>query len=175
MMEELFTKPQRRHIKDLNIVPILDMLTVIIFFLLMSTSFMEYTKLTLPPSATATVSSAVKSPPLAPKIFMVKDGEDALKIMLMWGGAKPGEQVHRVAGSKPNDVRAKIMKVTAGLTKDFNKKFPQEKTVQMGAGARVSYQDLISMMDGVRDSLPDIVLVSYAEAEARMRGRKAMN
>ncbi|MBY0469934.1 biopolymer transporter ExbD [bacterium] len=174
MMDELFTKPQRRHIKELNIVPILDMLTVIIFFLLMSTSFMEYTKLTLPPSATATVSSAAKIPPLNPKILMVKDGED-LKITLIWGGDKPGEQTQRVGAGRPNDMRLNIIRTTVEMTESFAKKYPKEKTVQMGAGARVAYQDLISLMDGVRDTLPDIVLISYGEAEARSRGRKAVN
>jgi hypothetical protein len=51
--------------------------------------------------------------------------------------------------------------------RDFAKLNPKEKTLKVGLGGNLPFQNLISVMDGVRTTLPDVVLVSYNEAEAR--------
>ena len=68
MIDEILQKRPKKRMKDLNIVPILDMLTTVIFFLLMSTSFIEYTKLTLPPASTISSANSSAVPPVAPKM-----------------------------------------------------------------------------------------------------------
>ena len=166
MIDGIFEKRHRRHIKDLNIVPILDMLTTVIFFLLMSTSFLEFTKLTVPPSQTTAASGAATAPPLSPKLVLVQRAE-GLKLLLTWGGAAPGEAIETLKASNPDERRERVLEASRKLVEAFAKEHPSEKTLQLGLGARIPYQDLISAMDGARETLPDIVLISHHEAEAR--------
>lgn len=168
MIDGIFTKQHRRHVKDLNIVPILDMLTTIIFFLLLSTSFLEFTKVTVPPSQTSVSVSTATTLPVAPKMLLVERSE-GLRMVLTWGGEKPGETMETIRADSDQKRRVDIIEAGRKLTSDFAKTHPSEKTLQLGLGARVKYQDLISAMDGVRDSMPDIVLISHHEAEARGR------
>jgi hypothetical protein len=49
----------------------------------------------------------------------------------------------------------------------FSAKFPGEKTLQVSLERNLPYQSLISVMDGAREKFPDIVLVSYHEADQR--------
>ncbi|MCM2323815.1 MAG: biopolymer transporter ExbD [Oligoflexia bacterium] len=168
MIEQIFQKRPKRHIKDLNIVPILDMLTTVIFFLLMSTSFIEYTKLTVPPSQVSVSSSPVKDPPVTPKMLLA-GSEANLKVLLTWGGRKAGEAIELINEPDPALRREALLKATQKLSQNFILAHPDEKTLQLALTSKLPYQDLISMMDGVRESLPDIVLISPAEAEARNR------
>ncbi len=159
MMDEFFPKLQKKHAKDLNIVPILDMLVTVIFFLLMSTSFIEYTKLSLPPSATVESATQSKIPPLAPKLKVIQ--RDAVyEVRLSWGGPNPGMTTVKASSE------ALLEGETRKLVAAFSLKFPNEKTVQISMGRQVHYQNLISAMDGARDHLPDVVLSSYTEVDA---------
>lgn len=168
MIDEYFGKRQPRHILDLNIVPILDMLTTIIFFLLLSTSFMEYTKITIPPAKVSTSSDPVAAPPLAPKIMLVPTAGGKDKLILSWRGATPGELIRDIQAADVTLRRAEILQKSEEITREFSRKYEdKEKSIQLGLGAKVPYQDLISLMDGVREVLPDLVLISYREAEFR--------
>lgn len=168
MDASFFQRAPKRHIQDLNIVPILDMLTTVIFFLLLSTSFMEYTKLSLPPSKTSVITDPVAPPPLGTKFLLVPVKEE-FKAVLFWAGAEPGEFTKMIPLEKDPDLRRKaILKTSKEMADEFLKKYPKEKTIQLGLGSQVSYQDMVSLMDGVRDVFPDIVLISPAEAEARV-------
>jgi biopolymer transport protein ExbD len=157
MLDDILQRRPKRHIKDLNIVPILDMLTTVIFFLLMSTSFIEYTKLTLPPASTSSAPIESKDPPVAPKVFVTqKDGDTQYNIRLQWAGGHPGQQVVEAD-------EASILAKTQELLKNFTQNYPKEKTLQVSMGKLVKYQALISVMDGARDYTPDMVLMSYME------------
>jgi len=70
MIEQILHTKKKKHVQDLNIVPILDMLTTVIFFLLMSTTFMEYTKLTLPPAASVVATGKNATQPMNPKLLL---------------------------------------------------------------------------------------------------------
>src|SRR4051812_8329403 len=119
--DDFFEKPTRRKIQDLNIVPILDMLTVIIFFLLMSTSFMEYTKVTLPPSATAAVSTPNNIPPLAAKIMLVTDGDEtSYRLTMIWGGEHPGEVTQSVGALDPEEARKMVAHESRKMAENFS-------------------------------------------------------
>ena len=153
MIDEILQKRRRKKMKDLNIVPILDMLVTVIFFLLMSTSFLEFTKLTLPPASTVVVPSTNAKIPVAPKIT-VQGANQNYTITLSWGGATPGQ----------NQVLADeltIIPKTQELLRKFSVTYPKEKTIQISLGQYVRYQVLISLMDGARDFTPDMVLTSY--------------
>jgi hypothetical protein len=173
-MDDFFEKPRRRLVRELNIVPIIDMLTTVIFFLLLSTTFMEYTKLTVPPSKVSTITDPVAPPPLAPKLAFVRQGS-GYRLVLSWAGATGGEiskDFQPDAGTdlaSPKTAQA-LLEFTKAAVGEFATKFPGEKSLQLGLGRDVAYQGLIAVMDGAREKMPDVVLISYDEAEARVRG-----
>lgn len=164
MIDQIFQNRPKKHVRDLNIVPILDMLTTVIFFLLMSTSFMEFTKLTVPPSSTSSVSVSDAPPPLSPKMFLVRAGE-GYSLSLRWGGKRAGEAVEKLKEQDPQKLREELFNASRKLATDFQEKNPTEKTLQVALAPLVPYQMLISMMDGVQEKMPDVVLISYREAE----------
>jgi biopolymer transport protein ExbD len=156
MIDDILQKRPKKHVKDLNIVPILDMLTTVIFFLLMSTSFIEYTKLTLPPASTSSAPIENKDPPVAPRIMVTQKDEATYVIRLSWNGKNPGQSAGEADESK-------IAEKTAEILTRFAKNYPAEKTLQVSMGKLVKYQALVSVMDGARDHLPDVVLTGYSE------------
>lgn len=157
MIDDILQKKPKKHTKELNLVPILDMLTTVIFFLLLSTSFIEYTKLTLPPASTSSAPIEQKDPPLAPKVLVTQKDANAYSIRLSWGGAHPGQNVVQAE-------EAMITEKAQQMIQSFSKRYPKEKTLQVSMGKTVKYQALISVMDAARDFLPDVVLASYTEA-----------
>ena len=46
------------------------------------------------------------------------------------------------------------------IVKEFKVHFPEEKSIQMIFSGTATYQELISVMDGVRVEIQDIVLLS---------------
>ena len=163
MLDELMSKPHRRHIKDLNVVPIIDMLTTVVFFLLLSASFDSFTKLTLPPSGTVSVADPVGPPPRSPKLLMLKKSATSIDLVLSWEGEKPGQVKETVSGSGP-ERRAQILAVSAKMVKTFLTEFPTETSLQLGLTRDLSYQDLISVMDGSREVMQNLILISYEDA-----------
>lgn len=169
--DTFFEKPARRSQKDLNIVPILDMLVTIIFFLLSTAGFLEYTKLTVPPSATSVAAPTKTEPPLSPRMYLVQSGAD-LRLVFAWTGGRPGQKSATIAG-QGEDRRKSLLEQAKRFSGDFLESHPGEKTVQLGLGPDVPYQDLVTLMDGVRDALPDMVLISYDDAVGRASGSGA--
>ena len=171
-MDGMFQRPKRRENPDLNIVPVLDMLVAVIFFLILTTSFMRYTKLSLPPSAVSTITNPVAPPPLSPKL-VVADIGGTLRLVLTWAGTDPGQKtqdIHMIGTGE--DKRKAVLKTAGEFIGEFHKKFPGEKTLQIGLGANVTYQNLVTIMDAVKEKMPDMVLFSYAEADTRVNRAK---
>ena len=158
MIDQILQTKKKKHVQDLNIVPILDMLTTVIFFLLMSTTFMEYTKLTLPPAASVVATGKNATQPLNPRLILKGQGNGRFLSTLIWGGSNPGQSQNSADSSTLLDVVRKQVE-------SFSSKNPDEKTLQVSLERALPYQSLISVMDGARDKLPDIVLVSYHEAD----------
>jgi biopolymer transport protein ExbD len=180
-MDNLFQKPKRRHIKELNVVPILDMMTTLIIFLLQITSFMEFTKITIPPSSTSTITDPVRPPPLSPKIFlMAAEKAGSLKVQLMWAGESSGAKVEIVKFDKDADKienAAAVLKSVDKLVNEFRKEYPAEQNFQLGATSSIPYQHIVSAMDGIQSAfapksekavreVANIVLVSYQDVNA---------
>lgn len=162
MHDQLFGKPHRRHVQELNIVPILDMMTTVIFFLLLSTSFIEFTKITVPPSAVSTITDPVAPPPVTPKLILMKKSE-GYRVQLSWTGREAGA-IARAYKIEPQTQNAKssdpvklaeqeslaLMKLAGEIVAEFATKYPTEKTFQVGMSGETPYQNLIGIMDGVQ-------------------------
>lgn len=170
-MDNFFEKPQKRDGIELNLVPIIDMLTTVIFFLLLSTVFIAMNKLTVPPSKVSTVSDPIAPPPLAATLLVGADqAQQKVEVRMSWTGKAPGQMSQSIAvqdlATKPDA----LVEATHKLADQFHQRFPDEKTVRVGMSRELPYQYLISAMDGVRDAMPDLVLISYQESEARFKG-----
>lgn len=171
-MDDSFEVFERKKVHEINIASILDSLVVVIFFLLVSTSFVQFTKLSVPPSGVTTITDPVKPPPLQPK-FMGTNATNGLHLILAWGGNQPGQINREVTflGDELKD-RTQIFEETRSMVVQFNSQFPQEQTLQIGLAPDVYYQNLIAIMDGIIEVIPDVVLFSYAEVQARANGLK---
>lgn len=155
-MDDLFARPERKQIKELNLVPVIDMFTTVIFFLILSTSFFSFTKLTLPPSKVSVNTDPLTPPPLSTRLVIGKESGN-YRYLLSWVGEAPGRDAGSAAGV---DLEAGVREMLGR----FKQKFPNEKTVQLGLAPGVEYQALIRAMDGARENLPDVVLISPDEA-----------
>ncbi len=167
-MDDFFVKPERKQIRELNLVPVIDMFTTVIFFLILSTSFFAFTKLTVPPAKVSVNTDPLTPPPMSTKLVLGTSsaaGQDGnVRLLLSWVGESPGQESRSIA-------REKVEAEVRLLAEEFKKKFPRERTVQLGLVPGLGYQVLIHAMDGVRDQLPDLVLISPEEAAARLAGR----
>jgi len=162
-------KRARRGQQEPSLVPIIDMMTTIIFFLVLTTSFTAYTKHTLPPSGISTSTDTAKTPPLQP-MLLLKQETDVFVVELSWQGSKPDKkriQVSPGTSKKPREVelREKVSELIGGFLKDF----PKERTLLMGMTSQTKYQFLVSAMDGAQPLMPDIVLLDYMSTESRIR------
>jgi hypothetical protein len=149
-------------------VPILDMLISVIFFLLLTTSFMQLTKESVPPSSVSTITDPVTPPPVAAKLICVET-LGKTRLILTWSGATPGRTEREVELETDNfeQERTALLNAASEIINDFSLKYPNEKTLQVGLGREVTYQKLIAIMDGVKEKTPDLVLFDYKEAQER--------
>ena len=159
-----FDSNEERHIPEPDLVPILDALTSVIFFLVLSTTFMEFTKVTVPPSKTSVITDPLRPPPVSGKILVQLDKKGSgLKLDLKWGGVSPdlvSENVTLIGDRADNHL---IEDAANKIVSEYLSKYPDEKSIQVGFGKNVNYQQMISTMDGIRKRIQDIVLISYHE------------
>lgn len=169
-MKDFIAKPaRRRRIREIPLAPVLDLLTVIIFFLLLSTSFVELTKQTLPPSSLSVITDPSTAIPLSLRFFMVRQGRN-YNFIYRWTGDKPGEESRAIPASVNESQRTKdIRDIAANLSEKLKQRFPNEASVQLGLGSNITYQEVIAFMDGVREHFDDLVMVSPQDAEAKGR------
>ena len=149
----------------IDLVPILDALVVVIFFLVLSISFTELTKLTLPPTQMADgppLDTQKTSPSFKPKLLAsFKKGQ--IDLVLTWEDKKSQfleDSLSRVAGHS-----AQLEKTVALLVEKFKKKYPSEKTLQVSATKEATFQEFVTLIDGAKLQFEDIVMSSYKEAE----------
>ena len=170
-MHDFLKKPKRTHVKEIPLAPLLDLLTVVIFFLILSTSFMEIRQNILPPSSTIAAAPIEnndnKTVPINPKLIMYRENNYGM-LLLKWGGENPGELRKKVNLTKDgydfvlkNNVR--------DLIKEFREKYPSEKTLQLGWQSKINYQTVLTVVDGVLVELRDLVFISPEEAESLIR------
>lgn len=164
-MFDLDATTERRHAPEPDLVPILDGLTAVIFFLLLSISFIGITKLTIPPS-TASAASASRDIPVSGRVVAQLQG-NMINLKLEWIGNNPGNVAVRVARASAEQKNMGLLEAAEKLAIQFKEKFPSEKTVQIALASQLNYQELISVMDGLRKNelYEDLVLSSYTEAD----------
>lgn len=162
-MFDEFLATEKAHIPEPELVPILDALTAVIFFLLLSTTFLELTKITVPPSQTSVISDPVSPPPAQPKIFVKLKGKSELLLTMRWGGSHPHQLQRTVARMSDNARSPELEKSLQEMVADFKRQYPDEKAVQLALSEAATYQEMVSAMDGIRTELQDIVLISYEE------------
>jgi hypothetical protein len=160
------------------------MMTTVVFFLLLSTSFIEFTKITIPPSKVSTITAPERPPPAQPKLYVMKVKE-GIRLQMNWSGEKPGAsfRLHKIdpaappppvdpakGPQTPTDIAGpEIQKLAKELADEYHTKFPNEKTLQIGMASTAPYQFLVSTMDGVREAIPDMVIISHAEVDAETK------
>ncbi len=155
-------RESNRHIPEPDLVPILDGLTCVIFFLLLSISFVGLTKLTLPPSASSVVSATSEKLPLSPIIKVIHE-KDSLLVKLEWTGDSPQVLQFKETRDLSKKIHRDLIEKVSGLVGEFKQKFPDEKTMQLVLSPDLNYQEMIAVMDGIRPHIEDIVLNSYKE------------
>ncbi len=150
----------------IDLVPIIDAMTCVIFFLLLSSTFVEFTKISMPQAVSSVVTtSAAKEPPLTPKLIGVVKG-DFIHLVLSWSGKSPSQMEKRVKRD-PNNQRSEALQATAqGVAAEFKRMFPNEPALLLGLSPQATYQEMISVMDGARQEMKDLVLVSWTEAQS---------
>jgi biopolymer transport protein ExbD len=163
-MDDFYKPVVKQGIHDLSVVPILDMFISLIFFLVLSISFIPLTKLTIPPSGISKITEPLAPPPLSPKLLVKKKGS-ALIAELRWEGREPGRNQETWNEEIWRSPESLVKKVSELLEKSRDL-LVGEKTLQISLSAETELQVLISVMDGSRAALPDIVLNSNAEADA---------
>ncbi len=164
-MFDLDNTTERRHAPEPDLVPILDGLTSVIFFLLLSITFIGITKITVPPSTVSTASVS-KDIPISGRIVAQLRGQTIL-VKMEWIGRHPGSFEESVPRGDALEKNEKLIDASAKLAEQFKAKFPDEKTIQIALSSNLNYQELISIMDGLRkdDRYEDLVLSSYTEAD----------
>lgn len=162
-----FPRRKKSSIDELNVVPILDMFVSIVFFLLLSASMVGMTKIVLPPSSTTTIESGTTKLPVNAKVFVISSEAKSgmFKVILKWEGSRPGSDSIHVDEDVFKEP-SKIVTNIQDMIKKFKDAYPEERTIQIGMQSSIPYQWLISVMDGVREVMPDMVLTSYQMADA---------
>ncbi len=160
MFEDFDSVAHKAHIPEPELVPILDALVSVIFFLLLSTTFIELTKITVPPSQTSVVTDPQVPPPPSPKLYIKVENGKTLHLKLKWAGRNPDSIKKTVERSATNARSREVESMALDIVKEFKAKFPDEKSIQMIFSENATYQELISVMDGVRVEIQDIVLLS---------------
>lgn len=158
-----FDRESTRHIPEPDLVPILDGLVSVIFFLLLSMSFIGLTKLTVPPSSSSTTSIDNKRP-LSPKV-KVSHTKTNLKVELEWLGDKPDQLSVEQLRDPNRAINKELIEKVTRIVAEFKTQFPEEKTMQLTMSEDLNYQEMIAVMDGIRPHFEDIVLNSYKELE----------
>ncbi len=158
-----FEDMHRRHTPEPDLVPILDSLVCVIFFLLFSTSFIELTQMTIPPSVVSSAATASAEPPLTPRLFVAKSSQNSLKLSLVWKGTQPGTSDRQVKRKDKNKPSTELENAVREMAEEFSTKYATEKTIQLALDKEASYQELVNVMDGLKKIFPDLVLISYDE------------
>ncbi len=163
----------KRHVREIPLAPILDLLVVVIFFLILSANFIDFNKQTLPPSSVSVIKDPIAPPPISVKMFVVNKNSQ-YRMFLRWSGKKPDQISENIPVTQDLKVDSKALREKASeIIKKFQEKFPDEKSVQLGLGSTINYQQMVSVMDGVKESIPDLILLSFRETEAIDRGTRA--
>ena len=165
-MHDFLTKPKRKHIKEIPLAPILDLLVVVIFFLILSASFVELRQNIIPPSSSSVISTAVmdsNSIPLNPKLLIMSK-KGTVSLLLKWQGSRPGQILKKIKISHTN-YDEELKNSTQEIVKEFKKNYPNQNQIQLGWHGDMIYQSVLTTVDGVVLEIKDLVLLSPVDSE----------
>ncbi len=150
----------------LDLVPILDALVVVIFFLVLSMSFTEFTQITMPPTEVS--ESPEESTPsdkktsLNPKLF-AKANNGSIHLALTWAGGL--QNIYQSKINIAGDQHEKIQAEAARLVEQFKNRFPNENLLIVSANRDLRFQDFVALIDGSKTKITDVIMGSYSNSE----------
>jgi biopolymer transport protein ExbD len=165
-MHDFLKKPKRHHVKEIPLAPILDLLVVVIFFLILSATFIEMRQNTIPPSSTVVAKNSDAKEdlaPLNPKLIMALE-KNEITLMLSWRGASPGILTKKLK-AKDISYDRDLKSSTLNILTEFKKKYPDETKLQIGWQGNIKYQSVLTVVDGAMLGMKDLVLISPEESE----------
>jgi len=157
-----FNPRKPRELDEPNLIPILNLFIVIIFFLIFMSSFQKLTEQALPKASVSTQQLENNDDvPLNPKLIIHTLKDETTTLLLSWEGNNPGSLAKDFI---INDTE-KLKEETGLLVEEFWKEYPEEKTIQVGMSSKSKLQTLISVLDIVKDKTPSIVMISPEDSE----------
>lgn len=148
----------------IDLVPILDALVVVIFFLVLSISFTELTKVTMPPvQVVENPQKSESSAPAVKAILLASFENGRINLIIKWNNESSSylqETLDRATSSAGS-----LEKAVAVLAEKFKLKYPNEKTLQVSATKDASFQEFVTLIDSAKPFFADVVMISYVEAE----------
>ncbi len=166
------SQKKRFHVREIPLAPVLDLLTVVVFFLLLSASFDVFRQHIVPPAQIVSQPSSAQTEPdqipLNPKLLVDASSDKVLRVSLIWGGAAPGaivKQAKELQGDYLSDGAQNI-------ATEFKNKFPNEKALQIGFTSDTPYQKVLEIYDGVAKEYKDLVFISNAETDTLVQGQQ---
>ncbi|MCB0369183.1 MAG: hypothetical protein KDD45_06925, partial [Bdellovibrionales bacterium] len=75
----------------------------------------------------------------------------------------PGNLKKTLARDQAERYSKDLETIVTGMLDEFAMKYPEEKSIQLGLVDRGTYQELVTVMDGIRKKIQDIVLISPDE------------
>ncbi len=160
-MDDNFLSDGDDHsVVEIPIAPILDMMVAVIFFLLISASFFNFSSQTLPPAKNVMVNDPKALQPSTPKLIIDLNNNE-LELTLSWVGQKSGQKITKIPISDPKVYLQQIETTVYAQVSAFLQNYPKETSLQLGLAPDLPNQVLISSMDGITRAHLDIVLISY--------------
>ena len=128
---------QARHETELNLVPLIDIFTVLVFFLLITAVFSRTTilGLHLPERSTAVV------PP---------DHLPHVEVVVRRGGIEAGDRDNGPMQTLANRNQRYDLQALSTLLQQLKTRYPDNRTVTILVEPDISYDQLVQVMDAVR-------------------------
>lgn len=137
---------------ELNLASIIDCLTVIIAFLLMSSSFVSY----------GAMDTAVAIPQQGASTSSQGDSHTVTLTLRLTGGTSEDEKVEwevmAGAGGKAREKKSITRTTLVTELEQAKSRYPGLQGVVLSADARIPYQKLIAAMDDTRRVFPAVIL-----------------
>jgi biopolymer transport protein ExbD len=136
---------------EVNIVPIVDCLTILVTFLLAAGVYYSIAMLDVKVSAGG--KSTESKPPAAINVTISLD--NGHNVLLNVGGKESQRLNIKGTSGKPD-----LSTLSRNLA-SLQQKYPDVKTTTLTAHREVAYQELISVMEAIRTTHPDVLLGGF--------------
>ncbi len=128
-----------RHETELNLVPLIDIFTVLVFFLLVTAVFSRTTVLGLH----LPERSSAAAPP---------DHQPHIEVVVRRGGLEAGDRGNESMQTLANRDSGYDLQGLSALLQQLKARYPQNRAVTVLVEPDISYDQLVQVMDAVRTS-----------------------